>query len=209
MKNLKGIFVVLLMIATIAMCAQPTFEVLPVTNDTTFQVKTTVQNTDDSESVTLTQPYDSTQVRSFIDIQIARNSRVLSKKVNELKALNTEATRLRKLFGEWNSRTYFQEMQDRYVQRFVGTWRLWYDGKGTILTLNEKRKAQEFGGELSGVFVVDSKEVIILRDYLGIDIDVKFYAESDRIFVGEHEDKKIFLKKISDEIREEGKKKGK
>lgn len=203
MNNLKGIFVIILMIIAVAMCAQPTFEILPVSGDTTFQVKTTVRNTDNSETITLTEPYDSVRVRDFIDIQIARNSRVTARKVNELKNLNTEAVRLKLLFNRWNPTNYFSTTQDKYIKLFRGTWRLWYDGKGTLLTINDKRRANEFGGNLSGVLIIESKDVIVLKDYLNEKVEVKFYKEKEDIFVGEYLDKKIFLRKISNEIKKE------
>ena len=202
MKNIKSVLVIIAMICTIAMCAQPTFEVVPVAGDTTFQVVTTVKNTDNSESVTITEPYDYTGVQRFIDIQLNRNSRVTAKEVKKLKDLNSESNRLRSLFNSWNSATYFQATQAKYIDQFVGTWRLRDEGVGSLLTIDDKRKIDEFGGDRGGTLVIDSKDAIIVKNYMAVDTDIIFYREKEQIFVGEYNDKKIVLRKISNEIRE-------
>lgn len=178
--------------------AQPTFEVRPVPNDTTFQIKTTVTNTDDSETVTVTPPYDSTAVRGFIITQLNRNSRVTAKEVKKLSDLNAESRRLKALYNDWNDNTYFQYARQTFTPLYVGKWRLRYDGAGTLMTVKQNRQVEEIDGDKEGIFVADAKDIFILRDYMDAGTDIIFYKEKGNFFVGEYLGKKIILRKISD-----------
>ena len=191
------------MVGSIGMFAQPSFDVLPVSNDTTYQVEITVENTDNSESITLTEPSDSTGVRNFIDIQLARNSRQLAKQHNKLTDLEKERKRLKILFNDWNINPYFAETQGKYKADFYGTWRLWFDGAGSLVTIKMNRKIDEFGGDNNGTLVIESKEVIRIKDYFDVGVEVLLYQEKENIYIGEYLDKKISIRKVDDEIKQE------
>lgn len=204
MRSLKSFFVLLLMVATVAMCAQPAFEVLPVSGDTTFQIQTTITNSDNSQSVTLTEPYGTVQVRDFIDIQITRNSRQISKAVKVLKDLDSESIKLKLLYNEWNERSYKEDTQEKYIADFVGTWQIKNKGTGILITIEDSSKVNQIGGGYGGELVIESKDIIILKGYSEKG-DVVFYGESNVIFVADVSGEKHVLLKISKDIKKEDK----
>lgn len=199
-----GWLVIALMLFAALAIAQPTFEVLPVSGDTTFQVQTTVTNPDDSETVRLTAPLDSTQIRNFLDTQIRRNNRLTARKVNELSDLERESGRLKSLYRDWNPRTYNQDTKEEFAQQFYGTWRMIFNKEKTLIAIDDKLQMNEIGGLKIGKLKILGREIILIENYLGIGKEVKAYLDGET-YVFKFEDQKGFLRKVSDEIKKEEK----
>lgn len=186
MKNFTVL--VLLAFLSTSIFAQNSTYTLSAATDSTFRVsKETIFPDSTIITETFAEMDSSTAYAFLVDKRIAADTRAVTR-MNQSNELVDERNAIRKLINDsFSGKNFYQDSEQRFVGRFVGTWILISKATGSrireVIEINDNARYSVDGGALNNM-VFDSIMRIQLRNYFSPSNHLELTQTQEGIYEG-------------------------